>query len=68
MLEIQVSDLKIKRYKENEKEDQQKTSAKTLAELTIESKKKDFVIQQLAHTIATLNLEVQKLKKEGGAI
>lgn len=66
MLEIQVSDLKIKRYEENAKQTQEKTSTKTLAELAVESKKKDLVIQQLAQTIATLNLEVQKLK--GGNI
>jgi len=66
LLEIQVSDLKIKRYQENSKTTQEKTTAKTLAELTVESKKKDLVIQQLASTIAMLNLEIQKLK--GGSI
>lgn len=65
LIEIQATDLKIKRYEEGEQQEQEKTSAKTLAELVVEIKQKDFIIQQLSQTVATLSLEVQQLK--GGA-
>lgn len=37
-------------------------TVKAIAELSIENKKKDFLIQNMAQTIATLNIEIQQLK------
>ena len=36
---------------------------KTLAELTIDNKKKDILIAQLTNTVAMLNLEINKIKR-----
>ncbi|MBN3352652.1 hypothetical protein CGQ39_20150 (plasmid) [Clostridium botulinum] len=58
--------------KENPKDISQNTDAekeqliKTVNNLSVENQKKDFMLKELASTVNTLNLKIQKL--EGGSI
>ncbi|EPS56783.1 TPA: hypothetical protein ACXDAY_003451 [Clostridium botulinum] len=58
--------------KENQKDISQNTDAekeqliKTVNNLSVENQKKDFMLKELASTVNTLNLKIQKL--EGGSI
>lgn len=58
MKAIRIKDLEI--VEQEQKMEQIPTQ--TLAELTIENKKKDILIAQLTNTVAMLNLEINKLK------
>ncbi|MCC5424863.1 hypothetical protein, partial [Clostridium botulinum] len=58
--------------KENQKDILQNTDVekeqliKTVNNLSVENQKKDFMLKELASTVNTLNLKIQKL--EGGSI
>lgn len=59
---IKIKDLEIIEQEKNEQELPQKNVALTLAQLAVENKKKDVLIQSLSQTVATLNIEMAKLK------
>ena len=59
MKSIRIKDLEI--VEQEQKAEQ--IPMKTLAELTIDNKKKDILIAQLTNTVAMLNLEINKLKR-----
>lgn len=59
MKSIRIKDLEI--VEQEQKAEQ--IPMKTLAELTIDNKKKDILITQLTNTVAMLNLEINKLKR-----
>ena len=50
--------------RDNKKTVEQNT-VKAIAELNIKNKKKDILIQNMAQTIASLNIEIAKLKGVG---
>ena len=58
MKSIRIKDLEV--VEQEQKAEQ--IPMKTLAELTIDNKKKDILIAQLTNTVAMLNLEINKLK------
>lgn len=62
MKSIRVKDLEIVEQERQQEESTEKNTAAALAQLTIESKKKDLLITQLTQTIANLNIEIAKLK------
>ncbi|MCD3245337.1 hypothetical protein G8S21_05150 [Clostridium botulinum C] len=55
-----VEDIRIKENKQDEVK--KETFVKTLAEMTIQNKQKDYEIKNLSQTIAKLTIEVNKLK------
>ena len=59
MKSIRIKDLEI--VEQEQKAEQ--IPMKTLAELTIDNKKKDILIAQLTNTVAMLNLEINKIKR-----
>ena len=59
MKSIRIKDLEI--VEQEQKAEQ--IPMKTLAELTIDNKKKDILITQLTNTVAMLSLEINKLKR-----
>ena len=58
MKSIRIKDLEI--VEQEQKAEQ--IPMKTLAELTVDNKKKDILIAQLTNTVAMLNLEINKIK------
>lgn len=62
MKSIKIKDLEIIEQEKLGQELPQKNIAMSMAQLAVENKKKDVLIQQLSQTVASLNLEVVKLK------
>lgn len=62
MKSIRIKDLEIVEQERQQEESTEKNTAAALAQLTIESKKKDMLIAQLTQTVANLNIEITKLK------
>lgn len=62
MKSIRIKDLEILEEERQQEELAEKSTATTLAQLTIENNKKDLLITQLTQTIANLNIEIAKLK------
>ena len=62
MKSIKIKDLEIIEQEKVEQELPQKNLALSMAQLAIENKKKDMLIQQLSQTVASLNVELAKVK------
>lgn len=62
MKSIKIKDLEIIEQEKEMQEIPQNNFATSLAELAIESKKKDVLITQLMQAVANLNIEITKFK------
>ncbi|EMI10355.1 hypothetical protein [Anoxybacillus gonensis] len=62
MKSIKIKDLEIVEQERQQNELAEKNTVLTLAQLALENKKKDAVITQLTKTIASLNIEIAKIK------
>lgn len=61
---IRIKDLEIVEQEKQQSEIAEKSTAETLAQLFIENKKKDALIEELTQTVADMNIEITKLKEE----
>ena len=62
MKSIRIKDLEIVEQERQREEAIETSTAMALARLAIENQKKDVLIEQLAQTVANLNLEIMKFK------
>ncbi|MEL5897308.1 hypothetical protein AAGC94_04395 [Clostridium sporogenes] len=60
--EVEYLKLKAEIKEENNGDVEKETFTQTLAELTIENKKKDLMIANLAETVANLTIQVNQMK------
>lgn len=66
MLKIKVSDLEILRQEQAMAKLAEQSTVRAVVQLSVENKKKDLLIQQLAQTINTLAIEIAKLEQGKG--
>lgn len=59
---IRIKDLEIVEQERRQEEVAEKSTSMALAQLVLESQKKDVLIEQLTQTVANLNVEIAKLK------
>lgn len=62
MKSIRIKDLEIVEQERQQGEAIEKSTAMLLAQLSLENQKKDVLIEQLTQMVASLNLEIMKLK------
>lgn len=62
MKSIRIKDLEIVEQEQRQEEEVKKSTSMALAQLALENQKKDVLIEQLAQTVANLNIEVARLK------
>jgi len=62
MIKIKVTDLEILRQEEETNRAGEQSIVKAIANFAVQDKKKDLLIQQLAQTVSSMAIEIEKIR------
>jgi|BioPla2DNA2_1021312.scaffolds.fasta_scaffold137199_2 hypothetical protein len=62
MIKIKATDLEILRQEEETNRAGEQSIVKAIANFAVQDKKKDLLIQQLAQTVSSMAIEIEKIR------